>query len=317
MSRNLLSSSLLALGLACPAMAEVPRVSADIAPVHSLVARVMAGVGEPSLIVSPGASPHEYNLRPSQAAALQNADLVFWVSPDLTPWLEGAISSLAADAAVTELLEAEGTIELEVREGALFESHDHDEDREAEDGHADDLEEDHSHEGHAHDPHAWLSTDNASVWLNTIATELSAADPDNASTYKANAAEAQEELSTLRTEINEVLEPKRGGKFISFHDAYQYFEHAFEFPASGAISLSDASAPSPGRIAEIRARVAEQGIGCVLSEPQFDPGIVNAVMEGSAARTAVVDPLGAEIEPGPELYPQVLRNLAAKLADCM
>lgn len=322
MSRNLLlcltASSALMGGTV---WADVPKVAADIAPVHSLVSRVMQGVGEPALIVPPGATPHEYSLRPSEASALQESDLVFWIGPDLTPWMNDAIQTLAANASVTALMEIEGTIELPFRESVLFEEHthvdddahdhDHDEDHEHGDDHG------HDHEHGAHDPHAWLSPDNGAVWLNAIAAQLSAADPDNAGTYYANAAAAREELDTLTTEINDILDPVRGRNFIVFHDAYQYFETSFGLPASGAISISDATDPSPARIAAIQARVKEQDVTCVLSEPQFDPKIVAAVMDGSDARTGILDPLGSDLEPGSDLYGAVLRNLAVALADCL
>ncbi len=338
MSRNLASLSLAASLLTGTALADVPSVAADITPVHSLVARVMDGIGEPALIVATGASPHEYNLRPSEANALQSADLVFWVGADLTPWLEDTISTLAGDATLVELMEADGTTELPLRETALFEAHDHG----SEDQHADDEEHDHEghddhsdHEGHNHDhddhkdedhaghehgdhdPHAWLSPDNGAAWLNAIAAALSAADPENAGAYFANAAAGREELADLRNEIDSILEPVRGGNFVVFHDAYQYYEMAFDIPASGAISISDAADPSPARIAEIQGRVADQNVSCIMAEPQFNRGIVDAVMEGSDARTGVMDPLGADLEPGADLYPQLLRNLATSLADCL
>ncbi len=390
MSRNLLSISITATLLGGTAMADAPNVAVDIAPVHSLVARVMDGVGEPSLIVQPGASPHEYNLRPSEAAALQEADLVFWIGEDLTPWMENAVETLAGGAAVTTLLEADGTTLLDFREDALFEAHDHGDDEDHEDhGHEDhgddhkdehahddhddhkdehahddhddhkdehahddhddhkdehghddhdhDKEDEHAHddhgheehadhddhddhEGHAHgehDPHAWLSPANASTWLNVIAAQLSAADPENAGEYFKNAAAARAEMEALSAEIAETLALVKGGSFIVFHDAYQYFENDFDFPASGAISISDASDPSPARIAEIQGRIKEEGIDCVLSEPQFNPGLIATVMEGSEANTAVIDPLGAELEPGAALYPQLLRNMANTLAECL
>lgn len=329
MSRMLCTLSLSAVLLGGVAMADTPRVAVDIAPVHSLVARVMQGVGTPDLIVQSGASPHEYSLRPSEARALQEANLVFWVSPDLTPWLSDAIENLALNAKATELLEADGTIELEFRENALFEAHDHPEhdehdehDEHADEGkeHSEHAHEEDGHEGHdhgAHDPHAWLSPDNAATWLNVIAAQLSAADPTNAGTYFTNAATAREEMETLKAEVNATLDPIRGGQFIVFHDAYQYFEAAFDFPAAGAISLSDASDPSPARIAEIQARVSDQGIDCVLTEPQFNPGLVATVLDGTDAKTGILDPLGSDLEPGPALYPQLISNLAASLAGCM
>nr|WP_325248351.1 zinc ABC transporter substrate-binding protein [Amylibacter sp.] len=350
MSRTLLPVSLTAALIGSSAFAQAPNVAVDIAPVHSLVARVMDGIGMPNLIIQSGASPHEYSLRPSEARALQDADVVFWVSEGLSPWLEGALENLATDAAVVELLETDGTTELEFREGALFEKHVHGEedhedhadheghgdhkDHEGHDDHADhDGHSDHAghedHEKHAdhddhaghghgkHDPHAWLSPQNASNWLNVIAGQLSVADPDNAGAYFANAAAGRAELLALSSEVNAVLDPLRGGKFIAFHDAYQYFEKDFDFPASGAISVSDASDPSPARIAEIRDRIASEGINCVLAEPQFNPGLVATVLEGTEAKTAVIDPLGSDLETGPALYPQVIRNLAASLAECL
>ncbi|WP_300060670.1 zinc ABC transporter substrate-binding protein [uncultured Roseobacter sp.] len=360
MSRKLIFSSAAAVLMGGTTIADVPTVAVDIAPVHSLVARVMEGVGTPQLIVQPGASPHEYSLRPSEAAALQDADLVVWMGEDLTPWMEEAVETLAADASVITLLEADGTVLLDFREGALFEAHDHGEDEHhgdekdhAHDDHAEDHAHDHGeteehaheeheeahdhddhgddthaeeahaghdHDGHdhgAHDPHAWLSPENAATWLNLIAAQLSGADPDNAGTYFANAAAAREELAALAEDIDAQLAAVRGGNFIAFHDAYQYFETAFDLPASGAISLSDASDPSPARVAEIQARVKDESIACVLSEPQFNAGLVTTVMDGTAAKTAVLDPLGSDIAPGAELYPQLLRNLAAALVDCL
>ena len=345
MSRKLLTLCLTTTLMGGTAFADAPRVAVDIAPVHSLVTRVMEGVGTPDLIIQAGASPHEYSLRPSEAAALQDANLVFWIGHGLTPWLTDTIETLAPNANVTELLEADGTIELEFREGALFEAHDdHEEDEHRDDDdHADEAHDDHEEEGHDdhddekadhddhddeeaghdehehgnHDPHAWLSPQNAMTWMNVIAGQLSAADPDNAGAYFANAAVGRAEIKVLIGEVTAMLDPVRDGRFVVFHDAYQYFETDFNFPASGAISISDASDPSPVRIAEIQDRIAEQGIDCVLAEPQFNPGLVATVLEGSDAQTGILDPLGSDLEPGSALYPQLIRNLSTALAGCM
>ena len=326
-------SSIIAL-TAGISLAEAPKVAVDIAPVHSLVARVMDGVGTPDLIIPAGASPHEYSLRPSQAASLQNADLVFWIGESLTPWMESAIETLAKDAVVTELFEAEGILKLPFRQGALFEEHadhddheghdDHDEhdDHEGHDEHDDhDGHDEHDdHDGHDHDgddPHVWLSPDNAAVWLNTIAQALSNVDPENADQYKLNAAEGQKELRDLSTEIDEILFPFKGRNFIVFHDAYQYFEESFNFYAAGAISLSDARDPSPARVAEIQNRINEQSIACILSEPQYNPNIVATVANGSNVKMGILDPLGVGLELGKTHYFQTLRNIATALSGCL
>jgi zinc transport system substrate-binding protein len=313
MSRTLLSLCLTAAWLAGPAYADRPRVVVDIAPIHALVAQVMEGIGMPDLIIQPGATPHEYSLRPSEAAALQSADLVFWIGPDLTPWLEEAIETLAPAADLTTLTDVDGTVQLEFREDAVFEAHDHSD-------HADDDEhDDHADHGdHAgHDPHAWLSPKNAMTWLEVIAGRLSAVDPVNSGAYLANAASGRAAIEALMDEVDATLDPVRGRAFIVFHDAYQYFETDFDISASGAISISDASDPSPARIAEIRGQIAEQGVDCVLAEPQFNPGLVATVLRGSDAQMGIVDPLGADLELGAELYPQLIRNLSNALAECL
>ena len=315
MSRKLSSVFATAALMSSTALADVPNVVVDIAPVHSLVARVMQDVGAPDLIIRSGASPHDYRLRPSEAKALQDANLVIWMGKELTPWMEDAVKTLSTEAAILTLLEKDETTLLEFRESVLFEEHDHDDHSDKE--HAETEDQDHDEHAHgAHDPHAWLSPENAKIWLNLIAAQLSTADPDNASTYFVNAAAAMTEIDTLMADVSTMLDPVRGNSFIVFHDAYQYFETVFEFPASGAISLGDATDPSPAHIARVQGRIQEQKIQCVLAEPQFKKGLVVTVLEGTDAKTSIIDPLGVALEPGPALYPQLIRNMAKTLVDC-
>ncbi len=316
---SIASALVLSAGLAS---AEVPKVSADIAPVHSLVSKVMNGLGKPYLIIPAEASPHEYQLKPSEAKALQESKLVFWIGEDLTPWLEKGLSNLAKDATITTLLKAEGIELLDFREGALFEAHDHSNHDDHDHGKhkkKDDHDDHAGHEGHdhgEHDPHAWLSPSIAKAWLNLIAAKLSEVDPNNASTYFSNASSAIKDLDTLSDEINKILDPIRKEKFVVFHDAYQYFENHFNISASGAISLGDASDPSPARLKEIKERVEKEDIHCVLAEPQYNEGLVKAVIEGTHANNAIIDPLGVSLEIGPNLYDKLIRNLAINLSNC-
>jgi zinc transport system substrate-binding protein len=316
MSRKLFSISAVATLLGSSAIADVPNVSVDIAPLHSLVASVMNGVGVPSLIIPPGSSPHDHQLRPSEAKAMQDANIVFWMGEELTPWMENAVKTLSSNASVTTFLENDKTSLLEFREGALFEAHDH-EDEQHDDEHDEHDDEEHDEQGHgSHDPHAWLSPNNAKAWLDVIAAQLSSYDTENAGVYFTNAASAKSEIEMMIAEINLALDPIRGGKFIVFHDAYQYFENDFDFQASGAISIGDASDPSPARIAKIQKRIRDEEINCVLAEPQFKANLVQTVMEGSQANTNVIDPLGAGLKPGILLYNKLIKNMAQSLADC-
>ena len=362
MSRKLITISTIMTLMSTSVIADVPNVAADIAPIHSLVSRVMDGVGAPKLIVQSGASPHGYRLRPSEAKALQDADHVFWIGEELTPWLNSAIDTLATKASVTTLLDQEGVVLHNFREGALFEAHDHsahdddDKDHDDHDDHDDDKDhkdhddhddhdddkdhkdhddhddhdDDKDHDDHddhndhddhddhgSHDPHAWLSPENAKLWLNIIASKLSVSDPENAATYFMNAAAGQAEIEEMIAEVSATLKPVQGGKFVVFHDAYQYFENDFDFYASGAISLGDSSDPSPARIEKVQKRIRDEGIQCVLAEPQFKKGLVATVMEGSEATASVIDPLGAELKTGPKLYTQLIKNMAKALRDCL
>ncbi|WP_116086792.1 zinc ABC transporter substrate-binding protein [Tropicimonas sp. IMCC34011] len=311
-----LAGSVLAIIAATAVSADVPQVATDIAPVHGLVARVMDGLGEPDLVVRPGASPHGYAMRPSEAGALDAADAVFWIGAELEPWLGDSIDTLSPDARIVELLDVDGTTTLDFRDGATFEAHDHDHDHD----HAHDHDHDgHDHAGHSHegtDPHAWLDPENGKVWLDVIAEELAELDPENAETYRENAAAGREEIDAAMGDVEEMLSSAGAVSFVVFHDAYHYFENRFGIFAAGAISLGDASDPSPARVEEVRDTVVDLGVTCVFSEPQFNQNLVQTVIEGTDAETAVIDPLGFDIETGPGFYPALIRSLGENIAGC-
>jgi len=303
------------------AVAEVLRVVTDIAPVHSLVAQVMAGVGVPDLLIDQATSPHHFALRPSQARALQEADLVIWIGASLSPALSGAIADLAGAGKEMALLSVPQTDLLPIREDVRFEAHRHDDhgdhghDDHGHDDHEDEGHEDHVHDG-AIDPHAWLDPDNAALWLTAIAKELAAADPAHAQTYLRNAENAARQVEDLADQIEADFAATPPPAFIVFHDAYQYFEDAFDISAQGAISLSDASAPSAARLSEIRTIVAEQGVECLFAEPQFDPDILSAVADAAPVSIAVIDPYGGHIPTGVDFYPALLQDLATGISGC-
>ncbi len=288
-----------------------PEVVASIAPVHSLVARVMQGAGAPHLLLPPDASPHDLALRPSDAAALERAALVFWVGPRLVPWLERPLTVLAAGARVVRLADTPGLTRLAFREGTVFEAHDPESEPAAEPTPESDPGEDET------DPHLWLDPMNAKLWLGAIAAALAEADPARRALYLANAEAARAELDTLAAEIDARLAPVRGRPFVVFHDSFHYFERRFGIEAAGAVALGDARAPGPARIARIRDHIGALGTVCLFREPQFRASLVDTVAAGAGVRIGVLDPLGANLRPGPDLYPDLLRGLAESLADCL
>lgn len=297
-----------ALLVTAPAQA-MEGVVASIKPVHSLVAAVMKGVGAPVLIVQGGASPHGYALRPSDAQALQDARLVIWIGPALETFLEEPLGTLAADATVIRLDEAPGVTLLQVREGGAFQADEHDHEHRNE------------HDGHDHDgpfnPHLWLDPQNARAIVGAAAAALAKLDPDNADRYRADAAALAVRLEELEKEIAKTLAPVRDRPFVVYHDAFQYFESRFGLTAAGSVTVSPDTPPGAARIGEIREKIMELGAVCVFTEPQFAPKIVDVTIEGTGARAGVLDPLGAELENGPDLYFTLLTNLAASLRRCL
>ncbi len=296
-----------------PATAEVPKVVATIKPLHSLVAAVMGDLGTPSLIVQGAASPHTYSLRPSDAAALEAADIVFWTGHGLELFLEDSIATLAPNAMIVELSEAPGLHLLPVREGGAFEPHEHE--GEEHEGEAHEHEDEHEH-GEL-DMHFWLDPANASLMVTAIANALSAADPDNAATYVANAERGRAALAALMASVDAKLAPVRDKPFIVFHDAYQYFEQRFGLSVAGTLTVVPDSAPGAQRVAELRDKVVNADAACVFAEPQFEPAIVETIIAGTPARAGTLDPEGASLKEGPGLYAELLENLAAALVDCL
>jgi zinc transport system substrate-binding protein len=296
MPARFLVSLWLALACAAPGLA-APLVATDIAPVHSLVARVMAGVGVPALIVPPGASPHGHSMRPSEAAALDRAEVVFWMGEGLTPWLAGPVATLAGDAHVVAV--------RGFREGLTF-------------GAGDAGDQGHDDRGDTHDgadPHAWLDPANARAWLGVIAADLARHDPENAARYEANAAEARDELAALQARISARLAPVRDVPYLVYHDAYQYFEARFGLVPEAALSPGDAADPGPARIAALRDLARDAEVVCVFTEPQFDGRRVAAIFGGAVGHGAL-DPLGSRHVPGPALYPMMLTDMADALVEC-
>jgi zinc transport system substrate-binding protein len=164
------------------------------------------------------------------------------------------------------------------------------------------------------DPHVWLDPANAAVWVEAIAAKLAQHDPENAAIYRANATTFTIDLSILEAEVEAMLEPVKGQPFVVFHDAYHYFEHRFDIEAVGSVSAIDATAPSAGRMAELQQAVQATGAVCALTEPQFNPGLLAAL---GPVKLGEIDPLGVTLEPGPTLYPALLRNMAGTLVECL
>jgi zinc transport system substrate-binding protein len=298
-----LAAALLAV-LPSRAVAAAPKVVVSIKPIHALVAGVMAGIGEPGLIIAGGSSPHVYTLRPSDARKIETADLVFWIGPILEGFLAKPLASLAGRADIVELDRVPGITLLPARQGGGWEA-----------------DEDEHHQAAAsateHDGHLWLDPANAKVIVRVAAAKLAALDPANAERYRSNAAALEQRLDALDAGLRQRLAAVHRAPFVVFHDAYQYFERRYGLTAIGSITVSPEHLPGAQRIQAIHGKVAALGARCVFSEPQFEPRLVQTVIEGTPARTAVLDPEGAALKAGPELYFTLMDGLADALVTCL
>ena len=312
-----------------PLKAEI-KVVASIKPIHSLAAYLMDCVNKPELIVDGYASPHGFALKPSHAKMLQDADLIFWVGEDLENFLEKPLGSIAKKAEKIELLEIKGLTKLKFRERNIFDGHDdhghkeddhddHDHDKEGKkkDDHDDHGHDEHGHEGHAHgefDPHIWLDPMNAKVILKEMAEHMIEKDQKNASIYKSNLKKGLKDLDKLTSDVKSDL--NKDFKSIVFHDAYQYFEKRFDVNVLGAFTVNTDVLPGAEQLSEIREIIEHDKVSCIFSEPQFNPDIIKAVAKDTNVATGVIDPLGATLNPGKDLYFDLISNMSKSFKGC-
>ncbi len=315
-----------------PANADI-KVVASIKPIHSLASYLMNGVAKPDLIVDGYASPHGFAMKPSHAKMLQNADLIFWVGEDVENFLEKPLGSIAKKAEKIELMQIKGLQVLKFRERNIFDDHDdhgHDDHDKKEDHDSHTEKEDHDdhddhgkkedhddHEGHAQgefDPHIWLDPINAKVILNEMVEHLIENDPKNEAKYKSNLDEALKDIDKLTIDV--MTELSNSVSSIVFHDAYQYFEKRFNVNILGAFTVNTDVMPGAEQLAEIREIIEHDKVACVFSEPQFNPDIIKAVAKDMNIKTGVIDPLGATLDPGKDLYFNLIRNMSTSFKGC-
>ena len=293
------------------AVAESPRVVVSLKPLHSLVAGVMSGAGTPALLLDRAGSPHAFQLRPSDAARLQDADLVFWAGEELEVFLARSLTSLASRARVVALVDAPEVEHLATRVGGDWAAHRPHQD---------------THESSAgsgvsaatpRDMHLWLNVRNAARMSAWAAEELIRLDAENAAVYRANSQRLQRRLEALDEALERRLSPLRDMPFVVFHDAYQHLEYRYGLYAVGSVMVSPQRMPSAKRLRELRAKIIGLGARCVFREPQFESALVATVIEGTGASVGVLDPLGAQIEAGPEAYFELMRGIGEAIAECL
>ena len=269
-------------------------VVVGIAPVHSLAQAVMGNTGKAALIIPPDQSPHSVRLRPSQARLLQNAKLLFYISEEFERFMPAALRSLPPSVRAVSVLKGIDLLPYRDEDGN-HEKHD-----------------DHGHG--EYDLHAWLDPNRAKEIVDVIARELSALHPDKQETYQANARRLHEKLTELDAELKTILSTAQGRSFAVMHDAYQYFELRYGLENQLSIRDHDATA-SAKRLLDFRRKSAD--ITCLFGEKQIPLHQMRALIGGRNIKLGELDPLGADLTPGADLYFKMMRNLGRAFADCL
>jgi zinc transport system substrate-binding protein len=290
---------ILSMVIATPAMTKPLHIVTDIAPIYSLVAQVTGTTDNLTLLLNSGASPHDFALKPSQAKALQKADIIIYTGLELTPWMEKPLQTLAANSTQISLLKVLNTVHHEMRDSNVFgTTHDHD----------------HDHE--QVDPHAWMDPQNAIIWLDHIADKLGAQNIESKQLYKTNSERAKLEIHDIEEQVILQLSKHAGDKVLFFHDAYQYFEHRFKLNAVGAVTLADDAKVTPKQLKSVQNLFIKHDIQCVLTEPTTDANWINT-LTGQQISQAKLDPLGSQITVNEAFYGKLIQQTADQITKCL
>jgi len=302
---------LITFSLSFAAHADV-RVLTSIKPLQLIAAAVQDGVGQPEVLLPPGASPHHYALRPSDVRRVREADLLYWIGADLESFLPRVLAGRNKPSVAVQDVPG-----MSLRHfGESEAQHTEHQDDHADHAHAADQH-DHAHRPGSLDAHLWLLPANARVIAGKIATDLAHADPVNAARYQANAKAFSERLDALDQRLKSRLNGLAGKPYFVFHEAYDYFEAAYGLKHAGVFSVLGEVQPGAQHVAAMRERLQQAGPSCVFSEPPFRPRLAQTLTAGLPVTLAELDALGGALPVDAKGYEALLENMAGELAGCL
>jgi len=287
-------------------------VVVSIKPFHSIVSGIMLGVGRPELLLKGNFSPHTYSLKPSDAKKLQNADFVFWGGEALEGFLAKPIRSLSKNAEVFSILEINGLklrsfrAESHIGKSDNFDSYSHKMSK----NQVTELKV-------AVDPHIWLDPDNAKVITQKTVQILSDYDPENAQKFQKNGEKLIARLNELDQHLSSEMSEISDRTYLVLHDAYQYFESRYKLKSEGSITLQLEHFLGVSRLKKVQKMIKTSKVRCIFTEPQYSQKLVKTLTKDTSVKKGVLDPIGADILPGPELYFDLMKNLSISLKSCL
>lgn len=291
--------------IACSAQADV-RVLTSIKPLQQIAAAVQDGVGSPDVLLPPGASPHHYALRPSDVRRVGDADLLYWIGPDMENFLPRVLNTRSKPSVAVQSLAG-----MQLRHFGE-DSHSHDEG-----GHDDHDDHDHDHRPGSLDAHLWLSSVNARVIAAKMAADLAKVDPANAARYQGNLKAFDERLDALDQRIKARVAGVANKPYFVFHEAFDYFEANYGLKHTGVFSVASEVQPGAQHVAAMRKRLQEVGKTCVFSEPPLRPRLAETLTAGLPVRLAELDALGGTDSVDGKGYERLLEKLGSDLAGCL
>lgn len=280
----------------------IDEVVVTIKPLHSLVSAVMGRVHQPVLLLERNESPHDFQLRPLQIRKLQEAQIIFFMDEQLESFLLPAFASLPPTSHKVALSRTPGLLLLTQRHHENWQSHSHGKPHEI---------------ISSYDAHLWLNPANAKKMLSIIVAELSLLYPENQKKYLENAQRMSQKIDIMDQKLQTQLVPLHHKRFIVFHDAYQYFEQYYGLQSIGSITIEPNQPVSARHLQSLRALIGRTKTQCIFREPQFSDRLINTVSENNAVKTGILDPIGADLRPGPDLYIQLMENLSHNLRNCL
>lgn len=272
-----------------------PRVVATIKPLQLIAQAITAGVSDVEVLLPPGASPHDYSLKPSERSRLDAAALVLWVGPDMEVFLDRILGRIQ-DQRVLAMMPLAGIRHLT-------------------------QEPEHGHK-HAHgdqDPHIWLSTDNALVMARAIYDRLVQLDgtPANQTRYRENLGRFERQLRQANEDNRKKLSSVRQQPFFVFHDAYRHLQASYDLNIAGAFTLNPQQQPGAQHLNTLREKLRQTGARCVFREPQFQPGYLNQLAETLQIKVAELDPLASKITVDEQGYVNFINGLINNIYNCL
>ena len=287
-------------------------VVVSIKPYHSLVSGVMLGVASPKLLLKGNLSPHSYSLKPSDAEGLQNADIIFWGGENLEVFLAKPLSSLSKKAKVVSMFEMNG---LKLK---LFRPVNHIGKYENYESYISNLPNDQdSKQKSAVDPHIWLDPENTKVIIKGIVNILSETDPLNAQIYQRNGEKIKVRLNELDQHLSSEMSEISNRTYLVLHDAYQYFENRYQLKNAGSITLNLGHFLGVSRLKKVQNMIKKNEVFCIFTEPQYSQKLVVTLIKGTSVKKGILDPIGSDLKPGPELYFDLMKNLSISLKSCL